>query len=154
METINNFRGDYRFLSNFYLADVEFEGIRYPSTEHAYQAAKTLNKEERAKFASPDVSSAQAKKMGADLKRRGLQRLDWEQHSLNVMYILVSGKFLAHKKLRDRLLATGDIPLEEGNGWHDNFFGNCYCEKCKDIEGRNFLGKILMRVRTELRNVR
>jgi len=43
MFTINTFRGKYRFLSNFYYAEVNYEGIRYPTVEHAYQAAKTLS---------------------------------------------------------------------------------------------------------------
>ena len=38
---INDFRGEYRWLSNFHLVDVEWQGHIFPSTEHAYQAAKT-----------------------------------------------------------------------------------------------------------------
>lgn len=44
---INSFMGKYRFLSNFWPCKVIFNGLEYPSTEHAYQAAKTLNPEER-----------------------------------------------------------------------------------------------------------
>ena len=44
---INEFQGDYRFLSNFHPAEVEMDGIKYPSVEHAYQAAKSLDKDER-----------------------------------------------------------------------------------------------------------
>ena len=44
-EVINEFQGKYRFLSNFYPCDIVYEGIQYPSTEHAYQAAKTLDTE-------------------------------------------------------------------------------------------------------------
>src|SRR3954468_6821071 len=40
---IDSFQGEYRFLSNFWPAGVEFEGITYPTAEHAYQAAKTLD---------------------------------------------------------------------------------------------------------------
>jgi len=49
------------------------------------------------------------------------------------------------------LLATGDTKLLEGNRWHDNFWGNCDCPNCRDKPGLNYLGKILMRVRLELR---
>jgi len=48
------------------------------------------------------------------------------------------------------LLATLDAELIEGNAWHDNFWGDCFCEKCRDIEGLNVLGNILMRIREEL----
>ena len=43
-----------------------------------------------------------------------------------------------------------DIMLIEGNYWHDNYWGNCLCPKCKEIEGQNQLGKILMKVRSTL----
>lgn len=51
--------------------------------------------------------------------------------------------------LKQKLLATGDEELVEGNYWHDNTYGNCSCERCKDIIGRNMLGNILMKLRTE-----
>jgi predicted NAD-dependent protein-ADP-ribosyltransferase YbiA (DUF1768 family) len=49
------------------------------------------------------------------------------------------------------LLATGDEELIEGNTWHDNTWGNCVCQKCQDIPGRNMLGMLLMELRTEIR---
>lgn len=48
--TINHFRGNYAFLSNFAPFSVFFEGVYYPSTENAYQAAKTTNLELRKEF--------------------------------------------------------------------------------------------------------
>ena len=54
--------------------------------------------------------------------------------------------------LKEKLLATGNEKLEEGNWWHDNFWGNCYCPKCKNIEGVNKLGKLLMLLRKELKD--
>jgi predicted NAD-dependent protein-ADP-ribosyltransferase YbiA (DUF1768 family) len=53
-------------------------------------------------------------------------------------------------KLRAMLLATGNEELIEGNTWHDNTWGDCSCDACKDIEGKNMLGKLLMKVRDEL----
>lgn len=44
---INKFRGANRFLSNFYETSVEWEGLIYPSSEAAFQAAKTLDQEDR-----------------------------------------------------------------------------------------------------------
>ena len=40
MAIIDSFRGEYGFLSNFNKSRVEFEGMTYPSVEHAFQAAK------------------------------------------------------------------------------------------------------------------
>ena len=54
-------------------------------------------------------------------------------------------KFTTHADLRDKLLATGDTPLEEGNTWGDRTWG------VYQGQGDNRLGKILMKVRDELR---
>lgn len=47
---ITEFRGRYYFLSNFYEVNIEFEGETYTSVEAAFQAQKTLDKEERKQF--------------------------------------------------------------------------------------------------------
>lgn len=39
---IDSFSGNYRFLSNFWPCVVTLDDQQYTSTEHAYQAAKTL----------------------------------------------------------------------------------------------------------------
>ena len=54
------------------------------------------------------------------------------------------------QKLAEDLLSTGDLELIECNNWHDNFWGSCSCPKCND-SGLNHLGKILMKIRFELK---
>jgi N-glycosidase YbiA len=135
---ISSFTGDYRFLSNFYPSDVELDGIVYPSVEHAYQAAKTLDKEERKVFHKrPLPSAAEAKKLG----RKSSLRSDWEGVKLQVMEDLLVQKF-AHKELQEQLLATGQSLLVEGNWWGDSFWG---VDNKKG--GQNHLGKLLMKIR-------
>ena len=56
---INDFHNEYFFLSNFYSHPVVFEGVTYPSNEHAYQAAKTLDLEKRKEFTNPNVTAGQ-----------------------------------------------------------------------------------------------
>ena len=67
------------------------------------------------------------------------------------MYWLVNIKFSFDKDLKQKLLSTCNSFLVEGNTWHDNYWGNCTCDKCKYKEGQNKLGKILMKFRKELR---
>jgi len=138
---IDSFSAEYRFLSNFWPAVVEYEGITYPSVEHAYQAAKTLDRRERRRVAAI-AEPGDAKRAGRALPN---QRPDWEQVKLRVMEECVRYKFTRHAELRQRLLATGDAELIEGNTWNDRFWGVC------DGQGENHLGKILMKVRAELR---
>ena len=74
-------------------------------------------------------------------------RSDWEEVKNKVMYEIVLAKFTQNSDLKEKLLATGDEHLEEGNTWGDTIWGTV------DGVGENRLGKILMRVRDELNEV-
>ena len=144
--TIDRFDGEYEFLSSFHSAPVRFEGMRFPTVEHAYQAAKTSSHEERIAIqACP--TPGRAKRMG----RRVSVRDDWNDVKIVVMDELLHAKF-ARPQMRDLLLATGGAVLIEGNHWHDQFWGVCTgCKHgCEGI-GENQLGRLLMSLRRELR---
>lgn len=145
---INCFDGKWAFLSNFYWNEIEFEGITYPTNEHFFQAMKTLDIGERQKIANC-LTPGQAKRMG----RQVVLRPDWEEVKENIMFLGLCLKF-ADEQLADWLVETGDEPLEEGTTWHDNEWGNCSCPKCRNIEGKNKLGKLLMKVREMIREER
>lgn len=137
---INRFKNEYEFLSNFYGCDViGIDGEIYPSVEHAFQAAKCPESAEQFKVIR---SCAEAKKFG----RMVTLRSDWEQIKVEVMEALVRNKFKYNSYLKDKLLATGDAYLEEGNNHKDDFWGTYRGT------GRNQLGKILMKIREELKN--
>lgn len=143
-KTITSFRDKYRFLSNFAPSKIEFEGIVYPTIEHGYQAAKTLDMSQRSHI-SKVATPGEAKKAGRTLTLRK----DWEQIKEGVMYAMISTKF-AEEPYKSQLLETSPAELEEGNYWHDNEWGNCQCSKCANIIGKNKLGKALMKLRDEL----
>lgn len=145
---IDCFDGHWAFLSNFYWNEIEFEGIKYPTNEHFFQAMKTLDNDERRQIANC-LTPGQAKRMG----RRVALRSDWESVKEDVMFLGLCLKF-ADEQLADWLLETGDEELVEGTTWHDNEWGNCSCPKCINIEGKNKLGKLLMRVRDMIKEER
>ena len=136
---IDRFAGKHEFLSNFHPSPIEVDGILYPTVEHAFQAAKTDDPEEKRTIAAAATPS-KAKQKG----RKVTLRPDWEKVKVGIMEGLVRMKFEAHTKLRRQLLATGHTELVEGNTWNDRYWGVC------QGEGRNELGKILMKVRAEL----
>lgn len=140
VEPISKFRGPYRFLSNFYSAKVTLCGETYPTVEHAFQAAKTLNCASRRMIRDCAAPGA-AKRLGQCVKLRG----DWEEVKVGIMTGLILQKFSEYGGLRKKLLATGDRMLIEENEWGDRFWGVCRGS------GENHLGKILMKVRQELR---
>lgn len=136
---INNFRGKYYFLSNFYSSNVEYEGLTYLNNESAFQSAKLKEVKDREEFCSLDPSTA--KRKGRHVKLRD----DWEEVKYNIMHDIVYAKFSQNLDLKKKLLATEGEYLEEGNTWGDKIWGTV------NGIGENNLGKILMQVREELR---
>ena len=138
MNIINRFDGKYAFLSNFSLSPITFEGITYPTVEHYFQAMKTLDLDMRRTIAAAATPGI-AKRMG----RKVHLREDWERVKDAYMKNALRAKF-QDPKLKAKLLATGDAYLEEGNTWHDTYWGVC------DGVGQNHLGLLLMEIREEL----
>lgn len=142
---IDRFEGEYAWLSNFDDRDVKYEGIVYPTSEHAYQAAKSDDIAERRALAALMTPSA-AKKAGRNVKMRD----GFEEEKLSVMKKVIEGKVERHPELAEMLVATYPALLVEGNHWHDNFWGDCRCSKCSSAPGSNMLGRILMEIRLPL----
>lgn len=138
-KTIYSFDGKYRFLSNFYLSSVEFEGRIYSSVEHAYQAAKTSDDTQRYKI-SLSLTPSEAKQAGRNVRLRP----DWEFVKIPIMRSLIQKKF-ENPVLAAMLRNTGNAELIEGNWWNDTFWGMC------NGVGQNWLGRILMEARESLR---
>ena len=137
---ISQFKGRWRFLSNFASAHVKLDGLVYPTVEHAYQAAKTLDTAQRERI-QVARSPSQAKRLGQSVRLRP----DWETTKLTVMYELNKQKY-SKPLFKKLLLSTGIQTLQESNTWHDTFWGiDIYTSV-----GRNHLGMILMRIRDEL----
>lgn len=136
---IDSFAGEYRFLSNFYPSTIFFDGFRYPTVEHAFQAAKTADNAAKQKIATTQ-SALRAKSLGRQVRLRK----DWEAVKVGVMRQCVALKFESHPDLAEMLLDTGNAKLIEGNSWNDTYWGVC------GGRGKNHLGKILMQVRNQV----
>ena len=139
-QNILGFAGSYRFLSNFYQSQLKspIDGLVYGSVEAAYQAAKTDNLEIKKEFQS--AMPGEAKKYGRTIAIRA----DWDDVKVDVMHQICREKF-KNARLKEKLIATGDSHLEETNIWGDFFWGVC------DGVGENNLGKILMKIREDIR---
>ena len=142
MTQITAFRGRYSFLSNFHPSPVRIGAFTAPTVEHAYQALKTLSEEE-VKWVLEAETPAGAKRRG----RRVTLRPDWQAVQLAGMEQALRLKFAPGSELAGMLLATGDAELIEGNYWNDRFWGVCRGE------GLNHLGRLLMKIRRELREL-
>jgi hypothetical protein len=136
--TILEFKGEYKFLSNFYYSPFIFNNIRFPTNEHFFQVNKTINKDEF-QYILDSETPAIAKRRGKEINIDP----NWDNIKNRVMYIGVYNKFTQNNKLKYMLINTENAELIEGNYWNDRYWGICL----KTNEGENHLGKILMSVR-------
>jgi ribA/ribD-fused uncharacterized protein len=152
---IKEFKGKYRVFSNFSLDPVSYRGVMYRTSEHAFQCAKTITQEDHdwiLNQPTPGKAKRAGSKSGLDGRKVKI-RLDWEEVRLDIMLEILRSKFQL-PDLKKILLDTEDEILEEGNTWHDNFWGHCMCVGCYHIVAQNYLGKLLMQVREEYKNCR
>lgn len=136
---VDSFRGDHGFLSNFARSDIDLDGETYRTVEHAFQAAKTDVASERERLRNTP-SPLIVKRLG----KKVTLRPGWDAMRVQVMGRFLRAKF-CDPDLAAKLLATGDMPLYEGNHWGDTFWGTV------DGRGQNHLGRLLMEIRAELR---
>lgn len=145
MNSVINFysvNDDYGCFSNFAAYPIRIGGKTWPTTEHYFQAQKFEDAGQREairKAKSPMIAA----QMGRDRKQK--LRRDWESVKVSVMTEAVRAKFTQHENIRSTLLSTGDAKLVEHTA-NDAYWGDG-----GDGSGKNMLGQILMRVRSELR---
>lgn len=135
---IGGFVAEYRWLSNFYLSRVEWEGRVYGSAEAAYQSGKYP-------AAERDVFTTLAPDPAKKLSRtKPYDTAAWETRKERTMLEVLWAKFSQNPELAEKLIATGDRVLEETNWWGDKIWG------VYRGEGQNLLGKQLMEIRARL----
>lgn len=138
---IRKFENQNRFLSNFCNTSVTYNGLTYANSEAAFQAQKSQDIEVQKSFLN--LNPMLAKQRG---KRVALRKdIDWESAKYDIMYAVCKAKFEQNEDLRNKLIATGDEYLEEGNSWGDRDWGTV------NGVGKNMLGKILMKIREEFK---
>lgn len=143
MDAITEFRGPTRWLSNFARVDIIGpDGLVYRNTEAAYHAFKTDDPDERYL-----LRTAPTAKAAMDLAREGriTERPNWKEVRLDAMTNVNVQKFNQFD-FALKLLRTRNAELIEGNDWGDTFWGVC------NGVGENQLGKLLMRIRADLRS--
>lgn len=137
MKTITKFRDEYFFLSNFYPCNITYKEIIYTNSESCFQGQKDLSRSKEFSNLSP----VQGKRLG----RRVNLRKDWNRVRLTIMKEIIRCKFTQNLDLKKKLLEIEDSLLIETNNWNDTYWGVCR------NKGQNNLGKILMKIREEIK---
>lgn len=138
---IVEFQGEFRWLSNFAPCKIVVDGMVYNSVEHAYMSAKSDDPEWK-------IYCRDTERPG-DVKRASkyIQLVtDWEDIKLDVMAGCLKQKY-SQEPYKTLLIETGEDLIQEGNRWHDTFWG-VYLPTGK---GQNHLGKLIMKIREELK---
>lgn len=122
----------------------------WSSVEHYYQAHKFVGVNDPvARDFVEDIKSAkspeEAARMGRTIQRQhpDLVRSDWDAVKIDVMYRALKCKFSIYPHLNSMLLSTAGSVLVEASP-HDLFWGGG-----RDGEGLNYLGRLLMQLRSE-----
>lgn len=142
-EAVGFYDREFYIFSNFAATEIVYDGVSFPTTEHAYQALKFRE-------TNPDIfriilsapSPHEAKKIAA--RARKLQDPEWESKKLEVMEALLREKLKRHSYVAKKLLQTSGHSIYEDSPY-DSYWGIG-----KDGSGENNLGKLWMKLRAEL----
>jgi len=139
-KVVKEFKNKYHFLSNFFPVKINIDGFEYKSTEHYFQSMKFTDpkiREQVRKAPTPSIAKKLAKKFR--------KRKDWFEISLHVMERALRVKFDI-LELREKLIETDEMHLQEGNQWDDTYWG----VDLNTGKGENHLGRLLMKIRSEI----
>ncbi len=139
---IDSFTGDFAFLDNSYPCDVLFDGLRYPSAEHAYQASKTDDPNKKLIVANL-LDGATARSYG---KSRLKITTEFTLVRLSIMRRILEAKFFDNISLAKMLIETMDSVLCYPARGNDLYWG---CRN-RGKNGDNKLGLLLMEIRAQM----
>ena len=135
----------YGAFSNLYRREIEFEGEKFATSEHAYQAGKARKPEVR-KWLMEAPSPALLAMAAHGLYVWDINS-DWSKIKFDRMKRVLQAKFTQHEDLKQLLLSTGTSRLVE-SATVDNAVNRLWGEV--NGVGKNKLGELLMEVRAEL----
>lgn len=132
----------YGCFSNFSAHPIVLDGRTFTTTEHYYQAMKFIDFDIQEKIRK-ESSPRSAKNLAC--ASYGL-RDDWENVKFEVMLTALRAKVSQYKDIKEKLLLTGDLLIEESSPY-DYVWGTG-----RDGSGLNLLGKAWMQIRSEIQN--
>jgi ribA/ribD-fused uncharacterized protein len=135
---------DHYYLPNFSAFRLQWKGIDFDTSEHAYHWEKFPHGDAIRKDILAARSAHDAFKIAED--HRSVRRYDWDEVKVDIMRCILCAKVAQHEYVHRKLLATGDLALVE-NSWRDDFWG-----WGPNRDGQNMLGILWQQIRRQLRN--
>ena len=143
MITIPYYETSFFALHNFSANAIEIDGTTYPTAEHAFHALKFDDPRIREKIVN---SSSPVTAFHLGKKYKPQRRADWDDIKVGVLEDIIRRKAQQNPDVKEALLLSGDEQIVELNE-NDGFWGSG-----ADGKGMNHTGKILMKIRDELRS--
>ena len=161
-------KGEYRYMSNMFVAPFEVDGVTFPTVEHYFQWSKAMmfegkDSESAKKMLKPPrnkefTEAKSVKSLGKKVK--DFSAATWDDAKDQIMEKGVRAKFVNPKHgLLEKLLATGDRQIGEANP-RDKYWGIGTSSETADAKdpkkwkGKNMLGVILMKLRNEFKEAK
>ncbi len=140
---IGFYEREFYVFSNFSSFAVKWKGRKWPTSEHAYQAAKFFK-------TNPKIADQIFKSMSVHEAKKIVEKnsekvpVDWNTKKVKIMFDICRHKLQQNLYVKKKLLQTKkkliveDSPKDDFWGWG------------KNRKGRNELGKIWMKLRDEI----
>jgi type I restriction enzyme, S subunit len=123
-------------------------GVLIRTSEALYQACRFPHRPDIQRLIIEQTSPMTAKMKSKPHRKQS--RLDWERVRVKIMTWCLRVKLAQHwHSFGDLLLATGDLPIVEESA-KDDFWG-AKAVDAERLEGKNVLGRLLMKLRAEFR---
>lgn len=144
-QPIGFYEREFYPLSNFSSFQVDWRGRRWPTSEHAYQAAHFFD---TAPELAEQIFNARSAHDAFKIAKANADKApdNWEEVKPAIMEDICRHKLAQNEYVRLKLMQTLDLPLVEDSP-KDDFWG-----WGPNKDGRNELGKIWMKLRAELKN--
>ena len=138
---IKEFKDEYRWLSNFVPAKITLGKRTFASVEHAYQSEKSDDPDWKT-YCTLETNPAVVKRQAKNV----ILRKNWDEMRDHIMIDCLIQKF-SQEPYKQLLLDTKNEEIQEGNYWGDDYWG----VNLKTGKGQNKLGKIIMRIRNDIK---
>ena len=137
------FLKDWYVFDNFAPFQIDWRGKLYSTAEHAYQAAHFLNTEPEL---AEKVRACRSPRNASDFANEHSDQDDpgWKEKRLSIREEIVRAKLEQHPLVRSTLTESSELYIVEMND-EDEFWG-----WGKSHDGQNNLGKIWMKLRSEI----
>ena len=141
---IGFYNREFYCLDNFSAFQIEYDGIKYPCAEIAYQTQGFIHTDP---VIADQIMHAPSAYEAKKIAHRHIQkrRADWDLVKIQIMEDILRAKLSQHAYVKKKLLETGNYMIVEDSPT-DSFWG---CGS--DRNGQNHMGKLWMKLRDELR---